>query len=386
MLDSKLRITRVQVVTVMPEARPVTLKQLEELEIKELHLQHQKRKLELRCEIAGGEAEHSVYERAEVDELDQLRPPTPIAQSGRSENPTEKPQSVADERDSITHDQRLNCTPSSFTNQRNSSHDESLKGLSKCKINRAMLSNYLSRNSNKELWPLPYRNQACKSSVEILSIIVTIFAPSNISSNPKPPVQTPDYYLIQHTTGPVQELMKSFLSMREDEGYAEARKLLKDRYGQNYRIAAAHVQRLIDAPPIKNEDATALQRFSVQLMSCTNTLEKIRYLSKLDNSENLKKLIDRLPYVMRAKWRETVDHIRRQARDVTIKDINEFIAARARATTPRSLETLLSRNRTTNTKFEVETARKRHGFLSTVRDNKVSQMRFKPLVVSLQQI
>ena len=142
------------------------------------------------------------------------------------------------------------------------------------------------------------------------------------------------YYLIQHTTGPIQELMKSCLWMREDEGYVEARKLLKERYGQNYRIAAAHVQRLIDGPPIKNEDATALQRFSVQLTSCTNTLEKIGYLSKLDNSENLKKLIDRLPYAMRAKWQETVDHIiRKEARDVTIKDINEFVAARARATT-----------------------------------------------------
>ena len=37
---------------------------------------------------------------------------------------------------------------------------------------------------------------------------------------------------------------------------------------------------------------------------------------------------------MRAKWRETVDRIiKRKARDVTIKDINEFVTARARATT-----------------------------------------------------
>ena len=55
------------------------------------------------------------------------------------------------------------------------------------------------------------------------------------------------YYLIQHTTGSVQELMKS----------TEARRLLKDRCGQNYRIAASHVQRLIEGPPIKNEDGAA---------------------------------------------------------------------------------------------------------------------------------
>ena len=37
---------------------------------------------------------------------------------------------------------------------------------------------------------------------------------------------------------------------------------------------------------------------------------------------------------MRAKWWETVDRIiEREARHVTIKDINEFVIARARATT-----------------------------------------------------
>ena len=41
------------------------------------------------------------------------------------------------------------------------------------------------------------------------------------------------YYLVQHTTGPVQELIKSCLSKREDERYQEARRLLKERYGQS---------------------------------------------------------------------------------------------------------------------------------------------------------
>ena len=35
------------------------------------------------------------------------------------------------------------------------------------------------------------------------------------------------YYLIQYTQGDVKELMKSCLSMKGEEGYAEARRLLK---------------------------------------------------------------------------------------------------------------------------------------------------------------
>ena len=59
--------------------------------------------------------------------------------------------------------------------------------------------------------------------------------------------------------------------MREDEGYQEARRLLKERYGQSYTIAAAHVKRLVDRPAIRADDRSALQQFSIQLTSCVNT-------------------------------------------------------------------------------------------------------------------
>ena len=84
--------------------------------------------------------------------------------------------------------------------------------------------------------------------------------------------------------------------MREDEGYQEARRLLRERYGQSYKIAAAHVKRLVEGPAIRADDGSALQEFSIQLTSCINTLKEIGYISKLDSHDNLKKIIDRLPY------------------------------------------------------------------------------------------
>ena len=122
--------------------------------------------------------------------------------------------------------------------------------------------------------------------------------------------------------------MRSCLCMREQEGYTEAKRLLKARYGRNYKIAAAHVKRLTEGPPIKSEDGTALQQFSMQLTSCVNTF------GKLDNPDNLKKIIDPLPNNFRLKWRDTVDRIiEREDRDVTVKDITEFVTAKARAAT-----------------------------------------------------
>ncbi|KAL9986302.1 hypothetical protein ACROYT_G000433 [Oculina patagonica] len=56
------------------------------------------------------------------------------------------------------------------------------------------------------------------------------------------------YYLVQYTSGEVKELMQSCLSMKPEEGYKTARALLKDRYGQSYKIATALVDRVTKSP------------------------------------------------------------------------------------------------------------------------------------------
>ena len=106
---------------------------------------------------------------------------------------------------------------------------------------------------------------------------------------------------MQYTSGHLQELMKGCLAMKPIEGYTEATRLLKERYGQNYQIASAHVNRLINGPVIKPDDGAELQRFSIQLTSCANTLKEIGSIGKLDNSDNLKKIINRLPTAMQYK-------------------------------------------------------------------------------------
>lgn len=89
--------------------------------------------------------------------------------------------------------------------------------------------------------------------------------------------------------------------MREEDGYAEARRLPKERYDRSYKIAATHVKRRIEGPSIKPKEGSALEQFSIQLSICVNTLKEIGYINKLDNPDNLKKIIDRLPFGIRLK-------------------------------------------------------------------------------------
>ena len=141
------------------------------------------------------------------------------------------------------------------------------------------------------------------------------------------------YYLLQYTSGSVQDLVRSCLTMPDDIGYKEARRLLAERYGQPYNIATAYVDRVVNGAPIRTEDGPSLQKFSILLTSCRNTLKEIGYLNRLENPDSLRKIVERLPYPLRLKWRDLVDTIsQKEKRDPDLKDISEFVEARSRAT------------------------------------------------------
>lgn len=137
------------------------------------------------------------------------------------------------------------------------------------------------------------------------------------------------YYLVQFTSGDVQDLMKGCLTMKSDEGYARARNLLKDKYGQTHKISAAYTERIKAFPPIKAEDNQALQRYAILLESCKNVLKTS---DSANNPDMLKTITEKLPFNLRLKWREIADAItEEQKREITIDDVTSFVDKRARA-------------------------------------------------------
>ena len=140
------------------------------------------------------------------------------------------------------------------------------------------------------------------------------------------------HYLVQYTSGEVHELMRSCLSMSHAERYKEARRLLKERYGQDYKIATAYVERVTSGPPIKAESWEDLRRFSILLITCRNALKDIGYLGRINNPDCLKKMINRLPFGMKRRWRDIADDISEcQQREITTEDVALFAEKRARS-------------------------------------------------------
>ena len=122
--------------------------------------------------------------------------------------------------------------------------------------------------------------------------------------------------------------------MAPDEGYAEARRLIEKKFGDEFRIAFVYESKALNWPPVKSEDGSALSRFSVYLASCKNSMKGSQYSSKFDQPDNIQRLIFKLPYSMRERWRCVVDNIMElQGRPVKFDDLVSFIDREARIAT-----------------------------------------------------
>ena len=140
------------------------------------------------------------------------------------------------------------------------------------------------------------------------------------------------YYLEQHTSGRPQEIVRSCLYMVPKEGYEKAKRLLERRFGRKHKIAMACLDQVANGPRIKGEDAESLEGFSILLSSCTNTLRSIGYSNKVECPDNMRKIINRLPPRLQAKWRETADRILNvEQREICIEDISNFVEQKSRS-------------------------------------------------------
>ena len=340
------------------EAKAATLKKLHELEAQELQIRQKRMELEIQSEITAFEAERKVYESIESEKAlelnlreenvvptqSQVKFSTPreaaIAANPSSEQvgPQQVPQvssfevpiSVQGHDPPSPHSLKLNPK---VTEWRLARSDPSPNQQSS--FNEEVVAKLLDAQNkqNHTLQQLVEQQQQGVVALTLPQPCLQIFDgnPANYCDF----IRAFEHLIEGKTSSPnsrLYYLIQSCSSMGGNRGYSEARRLLKERYGQNYRIPAAHVQQLIDGPVIKSEHGAALQQFSTRLTSCTNTFKELGYLSKLDNPDSLKKIIGKLPYSMRLKWHDVVDNITQvQDREATIEDITKFVNAKARA-------------------------------------------------------
>lgn len=86
--------------------------------------------------------------------------------------------------------------------------------------------------------------------------------------------------------------------METNAGYAEAKRLLNEHFGDPYCLSTAYIQKSLNWNAIKSEDDKELHSYALYLRSCCNIARDLPDMTELDTPSNLK-LISKLPYKLR---------------------------------------------------------------------------------------
>lgn len=138
------------------------------------------------------------------------------------------------------------------------------------------------------------------------------------------------HFLIQYTRGLPQELVRSCQHMSPNQGYQKAKQLLKEHFGNAYKISCAYIEKALFWPSIKPEDPKALQAFALFLRSCCNSMEDLEFMEELDTVSNMRSIAFKLPYKLRERWRTKAFELQEQRRNkVKMVDLVCFIEKQA---------------------------------------------------------
>ena len=136
------------------------------------------------------------------------------------------------------------------------------------------------------------------------------------------------FYLDQYTINEPNKLVKS--CFHKPDGYSKAKEMLKKKYGDRYQIAEAYVTKAVEWPVVKADDASALSSLSLFPIECCNVLNDLNYISELDNTQNIKTILLKLPFRLRDRWRIKVDQIMEGGGIVKFNHLVDFIEKQSR--------------------------------------------------------
>ena len=118
--------------------------------------------------------------------------------------------------------------------------------------------------------------------------------------------------------------------MDPEQGYPEAKRLLKNRFGDKYEISMAFLAKALNWPVIKTDDRKALESYSLFLSSCSNAMADLEYLKEMENAGNMRTIIAKLPYRLTEKFRSVARDIqKRQDCWAKFKDVVTFVNTQA---------------------------------------------------------
>ena len=135
--------------------------------------------------------------------------------------------------------------------------------------------------------------------------------------------------LLELCQGKARAVIKSCSMKEPSAGYARARQLLKERFGDPYVISEAWVTKIVDGPVVKPNNIESLQNFTDDVRDCVETLMTMKMLNEVDTRTRLVRLMNRLPTYLITRWSPKVTLQLRMTTRVLVLMENQFQHTRA---------------------------------------------------------
>ena len=132
--------------------------------------------------------------------------------------------------------------------------------------------------------------------------------------------------LLHFLEGPALKAVQRYEAL--PGGLTSALKTLEERFGRPSQVVRACVDALTKGPVIQNNDRQALQQLAEDAQVAYDTLESMGYLREI-NTDNLERIVARLPKWAQTKFIETVNKKRKDKEMPSFKDVVEFLKDRA---------------------------------------------------------
>lgn len=114
------------------------------------------------------------------------------------------------------------------------------------------------------------------------------------------------YYLKKYVGGPARQVLDGNFYRNDNEAYQDAWDKLERRFGQPFAIQKAFRERLTNWPRISSKDAEGLRRFSDFLNACQDAIPHVKGLDILNDWEENRKLVHKLPDWAALRWNRQV--------------------------------------------------------------------------------
>lgn len=117
--------------------------------------------------------------------------------------------------------------------------------------------------------------------------------------------------LLMYCEGRARRTIEGCSVMEPSAGYRYARKMLKDRFGDNFTISEAWIQKVVHGDQIRGTDSLALRDFSDDIKLCQETLKAMDMINEIDTQRSIVRVVEKLPNFLQARWRKQATSYKR---------------------------------------------------------------------------